>query len=80
MTGMRIGRLVMVRIVGRGAKGSARWLCQCDCGETCERDRSSLLHKGTPPERRSCGCMQRASASKLMTAMNASITIQETAA
>lgn len=54
--GERYGRLVVIKDLGLLGKNKKdrKWLCQCDCGNTCEVA-STNLNKGT----RSCGCLAR---------------------
>lgn len=54
-TGTRIGRLTAVRITGTTSDGHARWLCQCDCGNTCEVGSNNFRENGGS---RSCGCLR----------------------
>lgn len=54
-TGLRIGRLVALCPVGRTTDGHTRWLCQCDCGKTCEVGSNNFREKGGA---RSCGCLR----------------------
>ena len=55
LTGMRFGRLTVVRRGGEDGNGKILWLCKCDCGNEIQVTRSSLVHNG----RESCGCMQK---------------------
>lgn len=54
ITGMRFGKLVVIRRNGLGRAGrNAHWLCKCDCGaETVVGSRD--LRSGTT---KSCGCL-----------------------
>lgn len=53
VTGIRFGRLVPVRVVGKAPSGSLIWECACDCGKTVSRTSASLQKaKGMC----SCGC------------------------
>ena len=52
ITGQRFGRLVAVRCVGRTNNGNAKWLCQCDCGNTVIARAAGLKHRCYV----SCGC------------------------
>lgn len=60
LTGMRFGRLTVLKRDGNDSGGSARWLCQCDCGKT-KSIRSSRLTGGYTL---SCGCYAREVAAK----------------
>lgn len=53
LTGNRFGRLTVISLAN--AKGAARWLCQCDCGEQTTVIGASLLNGST----KSCGCEQK---------------------
>lgn len=53
ISGQRFGRLIAVRPTERrGADSSVFWVCQCDCGNSCEVA-TTYLNNGT----RSCGCL-----------------------
>jgi hypothetical protein len=52
MTGRRIGRLTAIKRIGT-KRGSALWLCKCDCGNTTEVNTSTLNSQNT----KSCGCI-----------------------
>jgi len=54
-TGSRIGRLTALRSVGKTSDGHIKWLCQCDCGNTCEVGSNNFREKGGA---RSCGCLR----------------------
>lgn len=59
MTGMRFGRLTVVQqggdyVLTTNGRHRVRWLCKCDCGNSCLVMRSSLIHKDT----QSCGCLK----------------------
>lgn len=54
-SGLKIGRLTLVMIVGHresGGKKRAQWQCLCECGNTTVVDRSNLSSNHTT----SCGC------------------------
>lgn len=51
--GNRFGRLVVVCRNGSSASGNAKWLCNCDCGQTCSPT-GTRLRRG---DATSCGCM-----------------------
>lgn len=53
--GMRIGRLTVLHPGARSAHGSARWVCQCDCGNKPLVFVNNLKNEYT----RSCGCYWR---------------------
>lgn len=55
ITGKRFGRLVVIERAANTKKGSAKWLCLCDCGKETIVRTSSLNNGGT----KSCGCLQR---------------------
>lgn len=58
LTGQRLGRLTVVRLIGRKkkTKGSRLyWLCECECGNTKEIMSANLLNGSTT----SCGCYGR---------------------
>lgn len=46
------GRLKAIKVVGFAKTRHARWLCVCDCGNTCEVGRGNFLDETT----QSCGC------------------------
>jgi len=50
LTGRRFGKLVVQSWVPEFKK----WLCQCDCGGTCNVKRTGLI-----AGRQSCGCLSR---------------------
>lgn len=60
MTGLRIGQSTVIKRAPNGKRGQAMWLCQCDCGKTFVTLGSSLRNGHT----KSCGCLQRTTASK----------------
>ena len=61
LTGMRRGRLVVIREVGRDKWGKVLWLCRClgkngnDCGKEVVVRGDHLRSENT----QSCGCLQR---------------------
>ena len=55
MTGMRFGRLTVLRRAENNSAGRARWLCRCDCGELCVTAGRNLRSGYT----KSCGCAKR---------------------
>jgi hypothetical protein len=46
------GKLTTLSVSGRASNGSVRWVCLCQCGETCVVKASSLVCGKT----KSCGC------------------------
>lgn len=61
LTGQRFGRLKVIKKVTAADTGekysnqSARWLCQCDCGEKTVVQSSALIGGKT----KSCGCYRK---------------------
>jgi hypothetical protein len=60
VTGKRFGRLTSLRFIER-RRGTAHWLCRCDCGNLATVCISSLKDGTT----KSCGCYQRDRASEI---------------
>ena len=54
LSGLRVGRLLVKEMAGRGKAGQSIWKCLCDCGETAEVYYSHL--RGKRPTQ-SCGCL-----------------------
>lgn len=54
LMGMRIGRLLVIKYLGK-INNQIKWLCQCDCGNTCTPGGQGLRN-GTST---SCGCYHR---------------------
>ena len=52
--GKRFGSLVVIKCAGSQGK-NAKYLCKCDCGNTCTVLRGSLLSGDT----QSCGCLKK---------------------
>jgi len=52
ITGTRFGRLVVLRVAGRGP---TRWECVCDCGALC----IAIGHKIKSGHTKSCGCLRK---------------------
>jgi len=52
LTGQRFGRLTVVSRAENDKRGSAKWLCLCDCGNTCVVFSGNLMRGHT----KSCGC------------------------
>ena len=53
ITGMRFGKLTAIEPDGQVIRGSAVWLCRCDCGGKVH----TPLHQLTAGYRKSCGCL-----------------------
>lgn len=53
ITGMRFGKLTAIEPDGHVIRGSAVWLCRCDCGGKVH----TPLHQLTAGYRKSCGCL-----------------------
>lgn len=60
-TGLRFGRLIVVRDTGMRKFGRVVWECQCDCGNTVNVSSIQLTNGNT----KSCGCLRRDTASEL---------------
>lgn len=54
LTGLKIGRLKVLRLADKQEVGKQMWLCQCDCGNTCEYQTGDLRKKNPV---QSCGCL-----------------------
>ncbi len=61
LDGRRFGRIVVTACTERRVRGSAVWICQCDCGATFERPAHSLLaqKKANYPQFCSKSCVLR---------------------
>lgn len=55
MTGMRFGKLQVLRHAGTSKQRTAMWWCRCDCGNECVVSGSYLRTGDT----KSCGCLQK---------------------
>ena len=56
LTGMTFGHLKVIKEISRwNDTSSCAWLCQCDCGNTCEKSGGDLN------DRSSCGCVGKSS-------------------
>ena len=55
LTGMRFGRLTVLRRAEDDGSGRPRWLCRCDCGELCVAAGRNLRSGNT----KSCGCARK---------------------
>lgn len=62
MTGLRFGRLVVMRHADNSQRGSARWLCVCDCSTQKVVCGTHLRHGLV----RSCGCLRRETSAERM--------------
>ena len=60
-TGKRVGKLTVVGFSHLDDANAARWLCQCDCGNTCLVTGGELSRKPRNVRPKSCGCSQMAS-------------------
>lgn len=63
ITGQRFGRLIALGPTGKTPSDKIKWLCRCDCGETCEIISNQLLFGKT----RSCGCLRKETTAKQST-------------
>ena len=55
LTGMKFGRLTVVKESGRDKHGKVLWLCKCECGNEIIVRGNSLKSKRTT----SCGCLKK---------------------
>ena len=55
MTGRVSGRLTVLRRDGSSKRGQAKWLCQCECGNTTSVEGTKIRNGNT----QSCGCGAR---------------------
>lgn len=53
LSGLRFGRLTVIRVVGQAADTRWEWECRCDCGRTTKTVRHRLFSGHT----QSCGCL-----------------------
>jgi hypothetical protein len=60
LTGLRFGRLTVVRRDGRDGQGQTRWWCRCACGQ----ERSVRGYDLRSGQQRTCGCGRREHARK----------------
>lgn len=51
--GTRFGRLLVIKEADKLPDGRHRWLCQCDCGNTC------IVRSDSIGQQQSCGCIRR---------------------
>lgn len=65
MLGLKIGRLLVVSeaepVLDVLGYKRARYLCQCDCGQTCIRRKGDLQNGST----KSCGCLRKETLSRI---------------
>ena len=59
-TGMRYGRLIVVSLNGKDARGRYIWLCECDCGNKKIVNGNNLSSNKS----KSCGCLKKEFLSK----------------
>ena len=65
LIGSRFGSLVVIeKLPNRSTQ--RMWLCQCDCGNKCERSTNHLRNKGATD----CGCIYRKKASERISERN----------
>lgn len=53
--GTRFGRLTVIKLLDKKIRNGRVYLCQCDCGNVCEKTAQSLRNDGT----KSCGCLAK---------------------
>lgn len=63
LTGQRFGKLEVLSMEGVDKYRSAKWLCKCDCGNTCVVTSNNLRRGQT----QSCGCLRVEKASSTAT-------------
>jgi hypothetical protein len=68
ITGLRFGRLIAIKPVGKANNGHTIWLTKCDCGNEKEIIGTNLTKKTNPTQ--SCGCFRKETVSKLRTGEN----------
>ena len=71
LTGQRFGRLVVLRRTGTSGYGQPKWACACECGQATEVFGNSLRSGKS----KSCGCLQRDTASTHGASSTAEFTI-----
>lgn len=59
LTGRRFGRLTVVALSLKSTGKRTYWLCQCDCGNSCEPRADALKPETGSGIAHSCGCLQR---------------------
>lgn len=55
LTGMKFGRLRVIKDIGRTKQGNVLWLCQCDCGNQVKVNSDCLIQGKT----KSCRCFRK---------------------
>lgn len=75
LTGMRFGRLTVIKQNGRDKYGNVKWLCKCDCGNYCTVIGSSLLRKNRYTK--SCGCLRKEGTNDLQGKIFGKLTVIE---
>lgn len=55
LTGMKSGKLTVLKPYGKSKDGHYRWLCQCDCGNMTVAQSNNLVSQNA----RSCGCLRK---------------------
>lgn len=55
MVGQKFGRLSIIKDAGKNKRGSALWLCKCDCGKELVAVGVQIRSGNT----KSCGCLQQ---------------------
>lgn len=53
ITGLKYGRLTVIKNKGKNKYNRSLWECKCDCGNICIAD-SNVLKRG---QKQSCGCL-----------------------
>lgn len=53
ITGLKYGRLTVIKYKGKNKYCRSLWECECDCGNICIAD-SNVLKRG---QKQSCGCL-----------------------
>lgn len=54
-SGQKVGHLTAVRFSHKDVYGRNIWVCECECGNVCEKPLACLTKRSTPP---SCGCIR----------------------
>lgn len=77
LTGLKIGRLLVLRRAPNGKRGITRWHCRCDCGKETTPYASTLRKAQNPSAfsanshgTLSCGCLQREIATRVLLERN----------